>query len=53
MSKSFFFLVNLFFMQCVFGQTSLDWEDFADINFEPAYNEIHEVYFLNQLLEMK
>lgn len=46
MSKSFFFLVNLFFIQCVFGQTSLDWEDFADINFEPAYNEIHEVYFL-------
>ena len=33
-------------MQGVSAQTELSWEDFADIDFEPAYNEFYEEYFL-------
>ena len=32
-------------MQGVSAQTELSWEDFADIDFEPAYNEFYEEYF--------
>ncbi|MEM9001279.1 MAG: hypothetical protein AAGB24_13525 [Bacteroidota bacterium] len=33
-------------VQCVFAQSELTWEDFADARFEPEYNEKYEVYFL-------
>lgn len=46
MSRTVLFVVCLFFMQSLFAQTQLSWEDFADIDFEPAYNEIYEIYFL-------
>ena len=28
------------------AQDQLDWDDFADVNFEPVYNEKYDVYFL-------
>ena len=46
MSKSLLFLTILLVMQGVSAQTELSWEDFADIDFEPAYNEFYEEYFL-------
>lgn len=46
MSKVCFLLFSMLLAQGVFAQVELTWEDFADINFEPEYNEKYEVYFL-------
>lgn len=46
MSRAVLFVVCLFFCQNLFAQIQLSWEDFADIDFEPSYNEIYEIYFL-------
>ena len=43
-----FFIVLLVSLVSSFGiaQDQLDWDDFADVNFEPVYNEKYDVYFL-------
>ena len=46
MSRTVLIVGFLFFMQGLFAQVQLSWEDFADIDFEPAYNEVYEIYFL-------
>jgi len=43
------FLIGFFMICSVFvvkAQEKLTWKDFADINFEPEYNETYEVHFL-------
>ncbi len=43
-----FFIVLLVSLVSSYGiaQDQLDWDDFADVNFEPVYNEKYDVYFL-------
>ena len=43
-----FFIVLLLALVSAYGtaQDQLDWDDFADVNFEPVYNEKFDVYFL-------
>ena len=40
---TFFLILNGSF---AFAQEQLTWKDFADVNFEPVYNEIYDVHFL-------
>lgn len=33
-------------VQSAFSQSALNWNDFADVEFEPEYNEKYDVHFL-------
>lgn len=46
MYKSIFFLVFLSTTSSIFAQAKLTWNDFADVSFEPEYNEKYDVHFL-------
>ena len=46
MYKLFFLFLFPLMVQSVFAQLELTWEDFADVNFEPVYNEKYDVHFL-------
>ena len=48
MYKPFFlFLFSVVLMvQSVSAQMEVTWQDFADVNFEPVYNEKYDVHFL-------
>ena len=43
-----FFIVLFLILVSTYGtaQEKLTWDDFADVNFEPVYNEKYDVYFL-------
>ncbi len=46
MYKLFLCLFSLLMFQGIFAQSILTWDDFADINFEPEYNEKYDMHFL-------
>lgn len=46
MYKSIIFSVMFLVIQGIFAQSELTWEDLADVNFEPEYNEKYDVHFL-------
>ncbi|MEL6916920.1 MAG: hypothetical protein AAFO99_04230 [Bacteroidota bacterium] len=47
MYKSFLIILFTTFVGTVVtAQEQLTWEDFADVNFEPVYNEKYDVHFL-------
>ena len=46
MNKWLLLLLSFFAIQGVTAQLELTWEDFADVNFEPEYNEKYDVHFL-------
>ena len=46
MSRVYVFLVIFISAQCIFAQTKLTWDDLADVEFKPEYNERYDVHFL-------
>lgn len=46
MHKLIFFLFTTFMVQGIFSQAELTWDDFADVDFVPKYNEIYDTHFL-------
>ncbi len=46
MNKLYLLLFCCVMFQGVFGQAELTWDDLADVNFEPEYNEKYDVHFL-------
>ena len=46
MYKTILFSVMFLVIQGIFAQSELTWEDLADVNFEPEYNEKYDVHFL-------
>jgi len=46
MHKLFMVFFMLLLAQGAFAQSALTWTDFADVNFEPEYNEKYDVHFL-------
>ena len=46
MPKFFFCLFFLLLSPMMHSQVMLTWDDFADVSFEPTYNEKYNAYFL-------
>ena len=47
MRRSLFIILMIGFVSTYgIAQEELTWDDFADVNFEPVYNEKYDVYFL-------
>ncbi|WP_343486437.1 hypothetical protein [Allomuricauda sp. d1] len=46
MYKRYLLLFFLLVAQDIFAQSKLTWKEFADVNFEPEYNEKYGVNFL-------